>query len=240
MKRGGTLIEIHVLLCLIPQATRGSTQPKAAESVSGRRGNWGRTVPLCGFTAGHSFSDMQGTNQEPGLLGFSACKHRMKFTWSCCGNCVPVDVQLIRAQRFSRSKMAKPYQLSSHKNKISLCIPPNWDQTVTPRCANNLPSILVTNSFSLPNTETAKHSIFKLKKKENSFCKERPPTIPAASIKSACVLWLSPRPCTALCWCCCLRSTGYFSRKLCTGAIPTPERVWKETFFDFNSPFLNS
>lgn len=59
---------------------------------------------------------------------------------------------------------------------MSLCIPPNWDQTVSPRCAKNLPSILVTNFFSLSNTETAKHSIFKWKKKKRKFLLQRKTT----------------------------------------------------------------
>lgn len=104
LKGGHTYWNSCIALLDSPSHTWEHSAIGGCITVSRRRRNWGRTVPLCGFTVGHSFSDMQGINQEPGLLGFSACKHRIKFTWSYCGNCVPIDVQLIRPQLFSKSK----------------------------------------------------------------------------------------------------------------------------------------
>lgn len=134
---GNTYWNSCIALLDSPSHTWEHSAKSSFITVSGRRGNWGRTVPLCGFTVGHSFSDMQGINQEPGLLGFSVCKNRMKFTWSYSGNRVPVDVQLIRPQLFAKSKMQS--LTSSHhiktkwayaflQTEIKLC-PPDVPKT---------------------------------------------------------------------------------------------------------------
>lgn len=89
-----------------------------------------------------------------------------------------------------------------------------------PDVPNNLPTILVTNFFRLSKIETAKYKRFHIKK-ATSYHTDRPHTITAAPRYAASVLWLSTKLRTALCWCHFLRSIGYFSRKLCTAAIPT-------------------
>lgn len=102
-------------------------------TVSGRGKNWGRTVPLCGFTAGRSFADMQGTNPRTRPIGFQ-CLQTQNTPRANWGNCVTIYVRLFTHQIFSEDKK-KYYNFSSHESKISLCILPSWDQTASPRCA---------------------------------------------------------------------------------------------------------
>lgn len=66
-------------------------------------------------------------------VGFQ-CLQTQNTPRANCGNCVTIYVRLFTHQIFSEDKK-KYYNFSSHESKISLCILPSWDQTASPRCA---------------------------------------------------------------------------------------------------------
>ena len=172
MERGAYLLKFMCCSAWFPKPRTGTLSHRRAK-------NWGRTVPLCGFTVGRSFSDMQGINPRIWPVGFQCLQiqnkiHLELLCWLYTNLCA-----FIQTPHFLKIKKVNPYNFSSHKSKISLCVLPSWDQTASPRCAQQPAQHLVTNWFSLSKIETAKHERFQIKK-ETSYSTERPHTTTAA------------------------------------------------------------
>lgn len=87
---------------------------------------------------------------------------------------------------------------------------------------------------------SSKTQYFQIKKRESSYCKERPHTSYSNTHVSPHVCFGSHQSLAQPFAGAAALEATVISAGNCTGAIPTPEWAQKERFFDFNSPFLNS